>query len=99
MEKLQSRMGTKHIPKDQLVSQAAFNVAVFSSCVSKSKNSLEPITKVIAIAPGDPTTPGYPSKPGCPRQSTNASTPSIPSIPISYLDALPLLKALNGYGP
>ncbi len=25
--------------------------------------------------------------------------PSIPSIPISYLDALPLLKALNGHGP
>ena len=27
------------------------------------------------------------------------STPSIPSIPISYADALPLLKALNGHGP
>jgi N-acetylated-alpha-linked acidic dipeptidase len=52
-----------------------------------------------AIAPGDPTTPGYPSKPGCPRQPANASTPSIPSIPISYVDALPLLKALNGHGP
>ena len=25
--------------------------------------------------------------------------PSIPSIPISYVDALPLLKALNGHGP
>jgi len=25
--------------------------------------------------------------------------PHIPSIPISYLDALPLLKALNGHGP
>jgi N-acetylated-alpha-linked acidic dipeptidase len=54
---------------------------------------------LIAIAPGDPTTPGYPSKPGSPRQPANASTPSIPSLPISYLDAIPLLKALKGHGP
>ncbi|KAF1816285.1 Zn-dependent exopeptidase [Eremomyces bilateralis CBS 781.70] len=53
----------------------------------------------LSIAPGDPTTPGYPSKPGVPRLPANASTPSIPSIPISYQDALPLLKALNGHGP
>jgi N-acetylated-alpha-linked acidic dipeptidase len=52
-----------------------------------------------ATAPGDPTTPGYPSKPGVPRVDPHLSTPSIPSIPISYTDALPLLKALNGIGP
>jgi N-acetylated-alpha-linked acidic dipeptidase len=51
------------------------------------------------IAPGDPTTPGYPSKPGVPRADPKLSTPSIPSLPISYTDALPLLKALNGHGP
>lgn len=45
------------------------------------------------------TTPGYPSKPGVPRAPANGSTPSIPSIPISYTDALPILKALNGHGP
>src|ERR1700712_22774 len=54
---------------------------------------------IIAIAPGDPTTIGYPSKPGCVRQDTNLTTPSIPSIPISYRDALPILRALNGHGP
>lgn len=53
----------------------------------------------LAVFPGDPTTPGYPSKPGCPRGPANISTPSIPSVPISYEDALPLLKALNGHGP
>jgi len=51
------------------------------------------------IAPGDPTTIGYPSKPGVPRQDPHKSIPSIPSVPISYQDALPILKALNGYGP
>lgn len=53
----------------------------------------------LSTRPGDPTTPGYPSKPGVPRAPANESTPSIPSIPISYADAIPLLKALNGHGP
>jgi N-acetylated-alpha-linked acidic dipeptidase len=48
---------------------------------------------------GDPTTIGYPSKPGVPRQSTDGKIPDIPSIPISFAEALPLLKALNGHGP
>ena len=52
-----------------------------------------------AIAPGDPTTPGYPSKPGAPRTNPHHSIPTIPSVPISYQDALPLLRALNGHGP
>ncbi|KAF2257790.1 Zn-dependent exopeptidase [Lojkania enalia] len=56
-------------------------------------------TQFLSFAPGDPTTPGYPSKPGCPRQPVDHAIPSIPSIPISYQDALPLLKALNGHGP
>ncbi|MCJ1415434.1 hypothetical protein MMC32_001766 [Xylographa parallela] len=53
----------------------------------------------LSVAPGDPTTPGYPSKPGVPRQDPHNSIPSIPSLPISYMDALPILKALNGHGP
>ncbi|KAL8922738.1 MAG: hypothetical protein Q9172_003453 [Xanthocarpia lactea] len=53
----------------------------------------------IDLAAGDPTTIGYPSKPGAPRQNTSDILPSIPSVPISYQDALPLLRSLNGYGP
>ncbi|KAI9654233.1 MAG: hypothetical protein M1821_006761 [Bathelium mastoideum] len=53
----------------------------------------------LSVAPGDPTTPGYPSKPGVPRQPVEKIIPSIPSVPISYQDALPILKALNGHGP
>jgi N-acetylated-alpha-linked acidic dipeptidase len=53
----------------------------------------------LSIAPGDPTTPGYPSLPGAPRQNTSGAIPDIPSLPISYREALPLLKALNGHGP
>lgn len=56
-------------------------------------------TQFLSIAPGDPTTPGYPSKPGAPRLPVDKAIPSIPSIPISYQDALPILKALNGHGP
>lgn len=56
-------------------------------------------TEFLSFAPGDPTTPGYPSKPGVPRGPTEPYIPSIPSIPISYEDALPILKALNGHGP
>jgi N-acetylated-alpha-linked acidic dipeptidase len=60
---------------------------------------LTQLTGVAGVRPGDPTTPGYPSKPGAPRVDPHDSTPAIPSLPISYKDALPLLKALNGHGP
>lgn len=57
------------------------------------------LTFLSGFAPGDPTTPGYPSKPGCPRQPVDHAMGQIPSLPISYMDALPLLRALNGHGP
>ncbi|KAE9569031.1 putative glutamate carboxypeptidase [Colletotrichum fructicola] len=53
-----------------------------------------------SIAVGDPTTPGYPSLPGndVERQDPGHAKPKIPSLPISYADAVPFLKALNGQG-
>lgn len=33
------------------------------------------------------------------RQDPHGSIPSIPSLPLSYKEALPILKALNGHGP
>ncbi|KAL5612301.1 hypothetical protein BROUX41_000164 [Berkeleyomyces rouxiae] len=56
-------------------------------------------TQFLSVRPGDPTTPGYPSKPGAPRQPVDGAIPSIPSLPISFKDAIPILKALNGHGP
>lgn len=53
----------------------------------------------LSVAPGDPTTPGYPSLPGAPRAPVDGAIPSIPSLPISFVEALPILKALNGHGP
>ncbi|KAK6522826.1 hypothetical protein TWF281_002258 [Arthrobotrys megalospora] len=52
----------------------------------------------LSLRPGDPTTPGYASKPGVPRSDEHEAIPRIPSLPISYLDAAPILKALNGWG-
>ncbi|KAK6539299.1 hypothetical protein TWF694_009532 [Orbilia ellipsospora] len=52
----------------------------------------------LSIRPGDPTTPGYASKPGVPRTDEHEAIPKIPSLPISYLDAAPILKVLNGWG-
>ncbi|KAI2629895.1 glutamate carboxypeptidase [Hypoxylon sp. NC1633] len=52
----------------------------------------------LSIYPGDPTTPGYPSKEGSPRADHSQVVPGIPSIPISYIDAIPILAALDGYG-
>jgi N-acetylated-alpha-linked acidic dipeptidase len=53
-----------------------------------------------SVAVGDPTTPGYPSLPGSEtrRRDPSDAIPSIPSLPISFADALPLLKAINGNG-
>ena len=52
----------------------------------------------LSTYPGDPTTPGYPSKDDSPRADKSPVVPSIPSLPISYAEAIPLLRALNGYG-
>ena len=52
----------------------------------------------LSYAPGDPTTIGWASKGDVKRESPEGHIPVIPSLPISYRDALPLLKQLNGNG-
>ena len=52
----------------------------------------------LSTYPGDPTTPGYPSKEDSPRADKSPVVPSIPSLPISYAEAIPLLRALDGFG-
>ncbi|KAL1796512.1 hypothetical protein ACET3X_005052 [Alternaria dauci] len=51
----------------------------------------------LSTYPGDPTTPGYPSKEGVERKEKK-TVPKIPSLPISWVEAKPLLVALNGHG-
>lgn len=52
----------------------------------------------LSYAPGDPTTPGYASTKDAVRQDPKDAIPSIPSLPISYKEAIPILKSLNGLG-
>lgn len=60
----------------------------------------------LALYPGDPLTPGKPAyNPALPnaperlpRDSEGLNIPAIPSLPLSYEDAVPLLKSLNGKG-
>lgn len=54
----------------------------------------------LSVLPGDPLTPGYAATEHAPRISLNesAALPTIPSLPISWEDALPLLKSLEGNG-
>ncbi|KAI0179738.1 Zn-dependent exopeptidase [Hypoxylon sp. FL1284] len=58
-----------------------------------------------SVGVGDPTTPGYPSLPGGgterrdPRAGGAVAVPRIPALPVSFRDALPFLRALNGCGP
>lgn len=51
------------------------------------------------IYPGDPLTPGYAASFNATRNATDIyNMPSIPSLPISWSDALPLLRATQGFG-
>ncbi|GAA5854899.1 hypothetical protein JCM9279_000191 [Rhodotorula babjevae] len=60
----------------------------------------------LSLYPGDPLTPGAPSynpdlpdaPARLPRDDPAINVPSIPSLPLSYEDAVPLLRSLNGRG-
>jgi hypothetical protein len=55
----------------------------------------------LSLLAGDPLTPGYAAKENVTRLPIDeaANIPKIPSLPISWEDALPLLRALDGHGP
>ncbi len=83
---------------DQHGSHHPFNVGVswISHCIAGVRYSHSVFATLLTV--GDPTTPGSPSTPGCDRTDGSLILPQIPSIPISYRDAIPILKALDGYG-
>lgn len=58
-------------------------------------------TQFLSTYPGDPLTPfkpAYKHADRMDRHDPGINIPSIPSLPISYEDALPLLRSLNGKG-
>lgn len=89
-----------------------FNEAPFSVSTPTSTRSLLPTFNSRASSsfararcfvldlssyPGDPTTPGVPAYKNATRVE-GGNFPKIPSLPISYEDALPLLRLLEGNG-
>lgn len=54
----------------------------------------------MSLTAGDPLTPGYAATKDAPRLNPEdvEGLAKIPSLPLSYRDALPLLKAMEGHG-
>lgn len=54
----------------------------------------------VSLVTGDPTTPGWAATADAKRvpRDEHPGMPQIPSLPLSYQDALPLLKAMQGRG-
>ncbi|EFQ88315.1 hypothetical protein PTT_15837 [Pyrenophora teres f. teres 0-1] len=76
----------------------AKNYAAYPEGPARNPSSIQRGSVVdLSTYPGDPTTPGYPSKEGVLRMGKK-TVPSIPSLPISWVEAKPLLVALNGHG-
>ncbi|CAN9431760.1 putative glutamate carboxypeptidase [Alternaria tenuissima] len=77
---------------------AAGNYATYPDGPARNPTSIQKGSVMdLSTYPGDPTTPGYPSKEGVVRKEKK-TVPKIPSLPISWLEAKPLLVALNGHG-
>lgn len=70
-------------------------------CFRRSPSSVQRgSVQFLSLLAGDPLTPGYAAKENVTRLPINEtiSIPKIPSLPISWEDALPLLRALDGHG-
>ncbi|KAF2195881.1 N-acetylated-alpha-linked acidic dipeptidase-like protein 2 [Zopfia rhizophila CBS 207.26] len=77
----------------------AKGVAAYPNGPARNPTSIQRgSVQFLSIYPGDPTTPGYPSKKDSPRAEKSNIVPSIPSLPISWIEAQPLLQALDSYG-
>lgn len=85
-------------PSDDKNVTEAKGVAAYPDGPARNPTSIQRgSVEFISIYPGDPTTKGYPSKVDSPRLEMS-NVPGIPSLPISWIEAQPLLQALNGHG-
>ena len=76
----------------------AKNYATYPDGPARNPTSIQKGSVVdLSTYHGDPTTPGYPSKEGSTRMEKE-TVPKIPSLPMSWIEARPLLMALNGHG-
>ncbi|BGP58474.1 hypothetical protein JCM8202_003603 [Rhodotorula sphaerocarpa] len=96
---------TDPIEDGEVIESASF--AAYPAGPARAPSSVQRgSVQYLSLYPGDPLTPGKPSynpelpnaPPRLPRDSEGVNVPSIPSLPLSYEDAVPLLKSLNGRG-
>ncbi|KAH9873136.1 hypothetical protein J1614_005534 [Plenodomus biglobosus] len=84
-------------PGDDRNMTAAHGFKTYPDGPARNPTSIQGSVAFLSTYPGDPSTPGYPSKEDSPRLEKK-TVPSIPSLPISWIEAQPLLQALNGFG-
>lgn len=79
--------------------QAMLNQTAYPHGPGRERSSIQRgSVQNLAYCPGDPLTPFEPAYKNAKRVKKPGNLPGIPSLPISWNDAQPLLKSLEGHG-